>query len=430
MTEETQIEPREVMPSPTFHRRWWIVWALFGSTVLNYISRQTLSVLAPLISKQLHLSHSELSHIFAAFQISYALTWLLGGIFLDIVGTRLGLSIAVVWWSLVSFMTSFAGSVTSFGVLRFLLGIGEGFNWPGASKAVAECFPPQERGLAVAIFDSGSSVGGALAAICIPWIAIHFGWRSAFAFSGALGFAWLAWWLVVYPAPARAAHAGEKRDVPRQQAARQWLPILKKRETWAIVIGRSLTDPVWWFYVFWLPQYLSDTRGFSLEKIALFAWIPFVAADAGNFAGGFISGALIKRGMSVICARKCVCVFSCIPMLAGIPAALVEGPFWALTLICFALFGYAAWSTMGLTLPSDLFAPDVVASVTGLSGLGAGAVSTVFTLLIGALVDRFSYVPAFIVAGLMPLLATMSILFLIRTGQETRVGASGVRDLI
>jgi ACS family hexuronate transporter-like MFS transporter len=414
MTNEIQTEPHDPITSPTFHRRWWIVWALFGSTVLNYLNRQTLSVLAPLISKELHLSHSELSHIFAAFQVSYALTWLLGGIFLDIVGTRLGLSIAVVWWSIVSFMTSFANSVSSFGALRFLLGIGEGFNWPGASKAVAECFPPQERGLAVAIFDSGSSVGGALAALCIPWIALQFGWRSAFAFSGILGLAWLAWWLLVYPSPGRDSQSGVKRSSPKPQAARLWLPILKKRETWAIVLGRSLTDPVWWFYVFWLPQYLSDTRGFSLEKIALFAWIPFVAADAGNFAGGFLSGALIKRGMSVMRARKLICVVSCIPMLAGIPAALVQSPFWALTLICFALFGYASWSTMGLTLPSDLFPADVVGSVTGLSGLGAGAVSTVFTLLIGALVDRFSYVPAFIVAGIMPLLATASILVLIR----------------
>ena len=421
MTHEIQTQPQDPTTSPAYRRRWWIVWALFGSTVLNYLNRQTLSVLAPLISKELHLSHSELSHIFAAFQISYAFTWLLGGIFLDIVGTRLGLSIAVIWWSIVSFMTSFANSVFSFGALRFLLGIGEGFNWPGASKAVAECFPPQERGLAVAIFDSGSSVGGALAALCIPWIALQFGWRSAFGFSGILGLAWLAWWLLVYPSPARDSQTGVKREVPKLQAAKLWLPILKKRETWAIVIGRSFTDPVWWFYVFWLPQYLSDTRGFSLEKIALFAWIPFVAADAGNFAGGFISGALIKRGMSVMGARKLICVVSCIPMLAGIPAALVQSPFWALTLICFALFGYASWSTMGLTLPSDLFPAEVVGSVTGLSGLGAGAVSTVFTLLIGALVDRFSYVPAFIVAGIMPLLATVSILVLIRTDKVAAV---------
>ena len=402
-----QVEQQDVTARPGFHRRWWIVWALFGSTVLNYFNRQTLSVLAPLISKELHLSHSDLSQIFAAFQVSYALTWLLGGIFLDIVGTRIGLTIAVVWWSLVSLATSFAHTVSTFGALRFLLGIGEGFNWPGASKAVAECFPPQERSLAVAIFDSGSSVGGAVAALCIPWIALQFGWRAAFGFSGMLGFGWLVWWLLVYPAK-RVARTTQR------QSFGQWASLLKKPETWAIVLGRSLTDPVWWFYVFWLPQYLSDTRGFSLQKIAMFAWIPFVAADAGNFAGGYISGLLIKRGLSVMRARKMVCIVSCLPMLAGIPAALVQSPFWALTLICFALFGYAAWSTMGLTLPSDLFPAEVVASVTGLSGLGAGAVSTVFTLLIGALVDQFSYFPAFLVAGTMPLLATVSILFLIR----------------
>jgi ACS family hexuronate transporter-like MFS transporter len=414
----TLAEPPITIPEPLFRRRWWIVWALFGSTVLNYFNRQTLSVLAPLLSKELHLSHAELSHIFAAFQVSYALTWLLGGIFLDIVGARIGLSIAVVWWSLVSLATSFASSVSTFGLLRFLLGIGEGFNWPGASKAVAESFPPRERGMAVAIFDSGSSIGGALAALSIPWIALRFGWRAAFAFSGLLGFVWLAWWLLVCPAVKRTG-TPEAAATPVRQTFRLWLEMLRTREAWAIVLGRSLTDPVWWFYVFWLPQYLSDARGFSLEKISLFAWIPFVAADAGNFAGGYFSGLLIRRGMPVMRARKLVCVVSCVPMLAGIPAARAQSPFLALALICFALFGYAAWSTMGLTLPSDLFPSGVVASVTGLSGLGAGAVSTVFTLLIGALVDRFSYLPAFVVAATMPLLATAAVLVLIRgTGER------------
>jgi len=399
--------PKVQIPDALLRRRWWIVWALFGSTVLNYFNRQTLSVLAPVISKELHLSHSELSHIFAAFQVSYALTWLLGGIFLDIVGTRLGLSIAVVWWSLVSVATSFAHTVSTFSALRFLLGIGEGFNWPGASKAVAQSFPPQERGMAVAIFDSGSSIGGAIAALSIPLIALRFGWRAAFAFSGLLGVAWLVWWLLVCPRT-------ERSHEDKKPTFRLWVRMLGRPETWAIVLGRSLTDPVWWFYVFWLPQYLSDSRGFSLQKISLFAWIPFVAADAGNFVGGYISGWLIRRGMPVIRARKMVCVVSCVPMLAGIPAAMVRDPFWALALICVALLGYAAWSTMGLTLPSDLFPSDVVASVTGLSGLGAGAVSTVFTLLIGALVDRFSYLPAFIVAATMPLLATAAVLLLVR----------------
>ncbi len=402
-------------------RRWWIVWTLLCSTAINYINRQTLSVLAPLISKQFHLNHSQLSDIFGAFQVSYALTWLVGGVFLDIVGTRLGLSIGVIWWSLVSIVTSFANSALSFGVLRFLLGIGEGLNWPGASKAVAEHFPAEERSIAVAIFDSGSSVGGAIAALAIPWIALQFGWRFAFAFSGVLGFLWLALWLAVYPRS--SPRTGEARSNSlRLGDTKSWLPILKRRETWGIVLGRSLTDPIWWFYVFWLPQYLSDTRGFSLKEIAIFAWIPFVAADLGNFAGGLTSGALVKRGMPVLRARKWLCVISCLPMLAGIPAVLVASPFSALGFICLALFGYASWSTMGLTLPSDLFRAEVVGSVTGLSGLAAGLVSTLFTLLVGTLVDRFSYLPAFVLAATVPIVATVCIVYLIPTAGGPRLG--------
>lgn len=401
------------------HRRWWIVWTLFFSTAINYINRQTLSVLAPVISKEFHLSHTELSNIFGAFQFAYAGTWLLGGIFLDIVGTRLGLTIAVVWWSIVSCITSFVNSPFSLGVLRFLLGIGEGFNWPGASKAVAEFFPKEERGTAVAIFDSGSSVGGALAAIAIPWIALKLGWRFAFAFSGILGFLWLGMWLVVYPSS--SAIEKEQRQSRKRPTKSAWLSILRRRETWGVVLGRSLTDPIWWFYVFWLPQYLSDTRGFSLRQIAASAWIPFVAADLGNFAGGLSSGALIKHGMPVLRARKWICIISSIPMLAGIPAVLISDPFYSLAFICIALFGYASWSTMGLTFPSDLFPSEVVASVTGLSGLAAGLAGTLFTLLVGTLVDRFSYFPAFVAAATAPLLATVSVVILIRHTRDASV---------
>lgn len=393
-------------------RRWWIVWTLFFSTAINYINRQTLSVLAPVISREFHLNHSQLSNIFGAFQFAYAGTWLIGGILLDIVGTRLGLSIAVVWWSLVSIVTSFANSAFAFGALRFLLGIGEGFNWPGASKAVAEHFPAQQRSVAVAIFDSGSSVGGAVAAIAIPWIALKIGWRFAFTLSGVLGFLWLAVWLAVYPRSRRSSRATAPASLNLRNV-KSWLPLLKRRETWAVVIGRSLTDPIWWFYVFWLPQYFSDTRGFSLQQIAAFTWIPFVAADLGNFAGGLSSGALVKRGMAVLRARKWVCIVSSIPILAGIPAVLAGSPYSSLAFICLALFGYASWSTMGLTLPSDLFPSEVVATVTGLTGLAAGLTGALFTLLVGTLVDHFSYFPAFVLAATAPILATLSIVFLI-----------------
>ena len=212
-------------------RRWLIVWCLFFSTVINYVNRQTLSVLAPVITKEFALTHTQLSQIFGAFQISYAATWLLGGVFLDLVGTRIGLSIAVIWWSLVSLATGFVRSASMLGSLRFLLGIGEGLNWPGASKAVAEFFPPHERSVAVAIFDSGSSVGGAIAALAIPFIAIQFGWRSAFAFSGILGFFWLALWLVVYRRRQLRRTLRRRRD-PIGQAGRACYAVAKH--------GRSL----------------------------------------------------------------------------------------------------------------------------------------------------------------------------------------------
>ena len=404
--------------------RWWIVWTLFFSTVTNYISRQTFSVLSPMLARQYHFSHTDLARIFGGFQISYAITWLLGGIFLDVIGVRLGLALAVSFWSLINILTGFASSVFGFTAFRFLLGIGEGFNWPGASKTVAEWFPSEERSLAVAIFDSGSSVGGALAALVIPWIAIAFGWRWSFVFSGILGFVWLALWLYIYhpldrhprvtPEEVRLVRAGQELTPgPQQRCIRQWLGLLKSSNVWAIVLGRSLTDPIWWFYVFWLPQYLSDARGFSLKRIALFAWIPFVAADLGNFTGGLVSGYCIRRGISVIDARKWVCAFSCLPILAGIPAARVHNAYAALALICVALWGYASWSTMGLTLPSDLFPQDVVATVTGLSGFAAGLAGAAFTFAVGFFVDRFSYGPAFLAAGLLPIFATACLFLLI-----------------
>jgi ACS family hexuronate transporter-like MFS transporter len=415
--------------------RWKIVWILFLSTAINYINRQTFSLLAPVISAQLHFTHEDLGRIFGSFQVAYAWTWLIGGVLLDLIGTRLGLSLAVIWWSIASIATGFANSVASFSFFRFLLGIGEGFNWPGASKTVAEWFPARERGLAVAIFDSGSSVGAAIAAVTIPLISLALGWRQAFAVSGVLGLVWLGLWLRVYyprsrhprltPEEAAIIDEGGGRE-GREPFRRAIFGVLKSRNAWGILLGRSLTDPMWWFFVFWLPQYLSDARGFSLKQIAVFAWIPFVAADLGNFTGGWISGRLIRRGVPVLRARKWVCVATCAPMLAGIPAVLVQSPFWAILLICVALWGYAAWSTMGLTFPSDLFDEKIVGTVTGLSGFGAGLAGTAVTLLVGTIVDRYSYVPAFLFVTALPLLATISVLALIRPAfQETLSSAEG-----
>jgi ACS family hexuronate transporter-like MFS transporter len=410
---------------PVKHLRWFIVWVLFASTVINYISRQTLSVLAPVIIREFHLSHADYSHIVSAFQISYAIMFLLGGILVDIIGPRLALALAIVWWSLASVFTSFANSILSFGVCRFLLGVGEGCNWPGAGRVTAEWFPARERGIAVGIYDSGSSIGAIVAPPLVAFVAATFGWRYAFVASGILGFLWLILWLIAYrPLETHPAVTAEERaliergrETPtnsRRQGVAKWVGLLKQSNVWGVAIGRAFTDPIWWFYVFWLPQYLSDVRGFSLKQIGMFAWIPFLASDLGNLTGGFCSAFLIKRGMTVIHARKWVCVASSVPILAGIPAALTGNAYLAIALISIAVWGYASWSTMGLTLPCDLFPQDVVASVTGLSGLTAGIAGTAFTLAVGVLVDKFSYFPAFAAAAFIPLLGTASVLTLIR----------------
>jgi ACS family hexuronate transporter-like MFS transporter len=355
---------------------------------------------------------------------------LVGGVLLDIIGARLCMALAVVWWSIMGILTGFANSIFQFETFRFLLGIGEGVNWPGASKVVAEWFPAKERGVAVALFDSGSSVGGAIAAVAVPWVALFLGWRYTFAVSGLLGFLWLLLWLrIYYPLAQHPRVSQEERTLietdrdrpigPPVAGIRRWANLARQRNLWGVVIGRSLTDPIWWFYIFWLPQYLSDARGFSLKEIAAFAWIPFVAADIGNFTGGFASAFLIKRGMTAVRARKWVCVISCLPILAGIPAATIKNAYVAIALISIAVWGYAAWATMGLTFPSDLFTEEVVGSVTGLSALGAGLAGTSFTLLVGTLVDHFSYLPAFFIAATMPILATGSVLFLIRSPKRS-----------
>ncbi|MFB3827190.1 MAG: MFS transporter [Bryobacteraceae bacterium] len=402
------------MSSEAARLRWWLAWTLFLSTAINYIHRQTLSVLAPVITREFHLSATEYAWIVSAFQIAYAVMWVGGGVLLDLIGTRLGLAVAVIWWSAAHILTGIANSVAALGLFRGLLGVGEGCNWPGANKAVAESFPARERGLATALYDSGSSVGAIVAAPLISMLAIHFGWRWSFALTGLLGFAWLALWLAV------SRSGGRSRGEWVRPDGRRMLSVLRMREVWGIMLGRSFTDPVWWFYVFWVPKYFSDSRGFSLREIGMFTWIPFVAAAAGNFAGGWASGFLIRRGKPVPAARKWVCLVSSAPMLAGIWVGLVSGPYVALALISLATFGYAAWSTMGLTFSADLFPPELVATTTGLGGFAAGLAGTLFTLVVGVLVDRFSYVPAFAAAGALPLLGTASVWLLI--GDRAGVG--------
>ena len=396
--------------------RWWIASLLFASTTINYIDRQTLSVLAPQLKRDFAWTNSDFALIVIAFRVAYTIFQPVSGWLLDRVGTKRGLSIAVLWYSLSSFAAAFAGGLKSFCAVRFLLGAGEAANWPGATKAVSEWFPESERGLAVALFDSGSAVGAAIAPVLTIALYELWGtWRPAFMLTGLLGFVWLLVWRRVYPATSnRSLSPGgderERRPVPPES---RWVHLLCRKETWGIVLGKGLTDPVWFFITDWFAIFLVS-KGFQMQNALLGFWIPFLFADLGNFAGGGISSYCIRRGWSVLRARKLVIVLGGIGMTLIILLLWVSSFAAMVALFSVATFSYAAWSTMALTLPADLYSNDAVASVSGMSGAAAGAGTILSTFLIGRVTDRYSFGPVLIGAGLVPAVATLLVLILVR----------------
>ncbi len=399
------------------HRyRWYIGGLLFLSTVINYIDRQTLSVLAPYIKAENGWSNSDFALLIIAFRIAYSVGQTLAGRFLDRVGTRQGLSYAVGFYSLAAMLTATATGLRSFCFFRFLLGLGESANWPGATKAVSEWFPRHESGWAVALFDSGSSIGAAIAPALVLWVYHAFGsWRPAFVVTGMLGLLWLVAFRLVYRTPPQQAGA------ETQQPTAPVSTLLSLPQTWGIIAGKTLTDPVWFFITDWLAIYLVS-KGYRLEESLLAFWVPFLAADAGNFAGGGISSWLIRRGWGPGAARKAVIVVSGLGMTMLAPAAFADS--FITIVICFAVatLSYAALSTMILNLPVDVYPTSSVASVSGMSGTGAGLGTIVATYLTGRVADASSFQPVLIVASLVPLLAVIAVLMLVRNNQATERG--------
>lgn len=401
--------------------RWWIAGLLFLATVINYVDRQTLSVLAPVLREQFHMSNTDYSRIVFAFLLAYTFMQSGSGRLMDWLGTRRGFSLTIAWWSVAAMLHTAANSILHFGIFRFLLGLGEAGNWPGGVKTVSEWFPTKERAFAVGLFNSGSCLGAVLAPPLVAWIALHWSWRVAFLWTGSLGFLWLALWLILYRLPRDhpwitleerehiRSNAGVSRPAKRNRI--RWLDLFQYKQVWGLVLARMLTDPVWWFYAFWLPEYLKSERHFSLAMIGYFGWIPFLTADAGNFVGGGLSSYLVRRGWRVLAARKTTMFGSAAVMLVGIPAVLTGSPALALVLISVATLAYSSWATNILTLPADLFPNEVVASVSGLSGTGAGIGGMIFTLMTGVVVDRFSYVPVFTAAAVLPLVAASIVLW-------------------
>jgi ACS family hexuronate transporter-like MFS transporter len=406
--------------------RWWIGGLLFASTVINYIDRQTLSVLAPSLKTEFSWTNSDFAVLIISFRVAYAVMQTVAGRVLDAMGARRGLLLAVSWYSVAAILSSLGTGIKSFSFFRFLLGCGEAANWPGATKAVSEWFPKSERGWAVALFDSGSAIGGAIAPVLVLGLYQMFGtWRPAFIFTGLLGFIWVLVWKRFYHPPETHPNlgaaeramilAGRAPDSESEGPAggSSWFSLLRQRQTWGIIMGRSLTDPVWFFITDWFAIYLVS-KGFRLEETLIGFWAPFVAADAGNFFGGGFSSYLIRRGWSATAARKCVIFFGGIGMAGLIPVVYTSSFPLIITLFAVSTFCYAAWSTMALSLPADLFPSRNVASVSGLGGTGAGLGTILSTYAIGRITDLYSFEPVLIVASLIPLLATALVFLLIR----------------
>jgi ACS family hexuronate transporter-like MFS transporter len=396
------------------HLRWLMVGLVFLATLINYVDRLALSVLAPVITSDLGLSNLQFGGIATWFLLAYTVSQGLSGRLYDAVGTRLGFAISVTVWSAAAMATATARTVASLSAFRFLLGLGEAGNWPGAAKAVAEWFPVRERAFGMAIFNSGAALGAVLAPPLIVWLQIHYGWQATFLLTGGLGLAWLGLWLLCYRTPDRHPWITDRErrliaegqrpagtTVPEAAAPRRWRELLRHRQVWAIVLARLVVDPTWWLYITWLPKYLHDARGFTLTQIGLYAWVPYLAADAGSLLGGWLSGHLIARGWSVDRARKAVIAGAALLMPAGVLAVRADDAMDALALMCVVLFAFQVWINNVQTLPSDFFARASVASVAGLGGVGAGIGSMIFTFGTGWVVDHWSYTPVFTAAGLL-----------------------------
>ncbi|MGA8367500.1 MAG: MFS transporter [Candidatus Acidiferrales bacterium] len=408
--------PSEEFSARPGHYRWTICALLFFATTINYMDRQVISLLAPTLQHTFGWSEIQYADIIAAFQIAYMLgLFVMGGI-IDRIGTRLGYALAIGIWSVSAMCHALARSVLQFGAARFMLGLGESGNFPASLKAVAEWFPKKERALATGLFNSGTNVGALIAPIAVPWIALHWGWRWAFVFTGIFSATWLVAWLTIYRQPQEhpKVSASElayiQSDPPEKTAKIPWLSLLPHRQTWAFVLGKFCTDPVWWFFLFWLPKLLNTKYGVTLAH----SWLPLVViysmASVGSIAGGWLSGALLRRGWHVNPARKTAMLICALAVTPVILAAKATNLWVAVGLFGVTVAAHQGWSANLFTLASDMFPKRAVASVVGI-GTGAGAFGGFcIAKLAGYLLQwKYGYTPLLAIAASAYLIALLVI---------------------
>jgi ACS family hexuronate transporter-like MFS transporter len=412
--------------------RWWMMGLLMLGSVINYLTRATLAVAAPSVLKDLDITTQQYSWILSAFQFAIMLQPLCGYV-MDSVGLKLGFAIFAIAWSFVSMAHGLANSWQALFGLRALLGFAEGSANPAGMKATSEWFPAAERGLAGGFFNMGASLGSMLAAPLVAWAILTHSWQFAFVLTGVIGLAWVALWLAFYQSPSKhTALSPEERNYilsgQESHLAGEGKPsfstILTQRNFWGIAIPRFLADPTWGTLTFWLPLYLTTVRGFDLKQIAMFAWLPFLAADLGCMFGGTISIALQKRGVGLINARRTAFTVGALLMMGVAFVGIVDSPYVAVALLSLAGFAHQTLSVTVITMASDLFKRGEVATVAGMAGTCGNAGVLLFSLLMGALVTRIGYTPFFIGLAALDLLGAALLWTLVRERRPDTIAAA------
>jgi MFS transporter, ACS family, hexuronate transporter len=393
----------------TRNLRWVVAGLVFCSTVINYIDRQTLSILAPRLTKDLHLSESQYGNIVQAFLITYTLVYIPAGILLDRYGVKKVYALATAWWSLIAMLHAFVSTAFSLGFLRGLLGLGEGFNFIAATRVAAEWYPPKERALLSGIANAAAVTGAIITPPLTVWILLRWGWRDAFLLTGGLGFVWILLWQWLYYSPEKHPYiTTEELALIRQTDSNDpapievpYLDLLRMPEVWGLLLARAFSDPVWWFYLFWLPKYLTQVRGTSMTTMSMLVWIPYLASDVGSIAGGWLSGRFVSHGESTVKARRKVMLLSVLLMPVGLLVPFLGSTSSVIAVVCIVLFGHMSWKTNLMTLTVDIFPKPMVGRVAGIVGTGSGIGAAIFTTLAGYIIQNHSYTPVFVIMALM-----------------------------
>lgn len=376
--------------------RWVVAGLLFGASALSFFDRQVLSVLAPRILADLRIGNVEYASAVSAFTLAYSVMFTLGGRMIDFVGTRAGLGVAVAFWTVASLLHAAVRGAGDLTVYRFLLGVGEGGCFPGAARGILEWFPAKERALAMGIATTGgSAMGAVLAPPLIVWVSSVVGWRGAFLVTGAIGVVWVVLWFGLYRRPVRSEVAGVV-EKPWPMAR-----LLARKEVWGLLVARFVFDPVFYFYMFWIPQYLSRERGASLEQIGRLAWIPFLTLGISSLLGGAVSDALVRRGWSIGRARKTVMTAAALLTPVSMLAMVAPDAFWAVVLMAVLMFAHGFWMTNYMTLIGDLFPAASVGTVVGLTGTAGGLAGFLSSLAIGRIVEAVSFGPVILACGVL-----------------------------